>query len=98
MTRLGVSGEVPLNPMDIAMLRFIGPALLLLPITSFVWPYSTFAPGPMTLAPLVFQKFECHTPMLWPISWRKVPIAVFRNQVLVPLTLPRPPNVPGPPL
>lgn len=38
VTRLGVSGEVPLNPMDIAMLRFIGPALLLLPVLRRAWP------------------------------------------------------------
>jgi drug/metabolite transporter (DMT)-like permease len=38
VTRLGVSGEAPLGPTDIAMLRFAGPALLLLPVLRRAWP------------------------------------------------------------
>lgn len=38
VTRLGVSGEAPLGPADIAMLRFAGPALLLLPVLRGAWP------------------------------------------------------------
>lgn len=38
VTRLGVSGEAPLAPADIAMLRFSGPALLLLPVLCRAWP------------------------------------------------------------
>lgn len=38
VTRLGVSGEAPLAPADIAMLRFAGPALLLLPVLRRAWP------------------------------------------------------------
>lgn len=38
VTRLGVSGEAPLGPADIAMLRFAGPALLLLPVLRRAWP------------------------------------------------------------
>lgn len=38
VTRLGVSGEAPLAPTDIAMLRFAGPALLLLPVLCRAWP------------------------------------------------------------
>lgn len=38
VTRFGVSGETPLSPADIAMLRFAGPALLLLPVLRRAWP------------------------------------------------------------
>lgn len=38
VTRFGVSGEAPLSPSDIAMLRFTGPALLLLPVLRRAWP------------------------------------------------------------
>lgn len=38
VTRFGVSGEAPLSPADIAMLRFTGPALLLLPVLRHAWP------------------------------------------------------------
>ncbi|MBR0672926.1 DMT family transporter [Neoroseomonas soli] len=38
VTRLGVSGDAPLAPDDIAMLRFAGPALLLLPVLRRAWP------------------------------------------------------------
>ena len=38
VTRLGVSGDAPLGPADIAMLRFAGPALLLLPVLRKAWP------------------------------------------------------------
>ncbi len=38
VTRHGVSGEAPLSPADIAMLRFAGPALLLLPVLCRAWP------------------------------------------------------------
>nr|WP_232478797.1 DMT family transporter [Roseomonas rosulenta] len=38
VTRVGVSGETPLSPADIAMLRFAGPALLLLPVLLRAWP------------------------------------------------------------
>lgn len=38
VTRFGVSGEAPLSPADIAMLRFAGPALLLLPVLRRAWP------------------------------------------------------------
>lgn len=38
VTRYGVSGDTPLSPADIAMLRFAGPALLLLPVLRRAWP------------------------------------------------------------
>ncbi|WP_207540503.1 EamA family transporter [Sabulicella rubraurantiaca] len=38
VTRFGVSGDTPLSPADIAMLRFAGPALLLLPVLRRAWP------------------------------------------------------------
>ncbi len=38
VTRFGVSGEAPLSPADIAMLRFTTPALLLLPVLRRAWP------------------------------------------------------------
>jgi drug/metabolite transporter (DMT)-like permease len=38
VTRFGVSGETPLSPADVAMLRFAGPALLLLPVLHRAWP------------------------------------------------------------
>lgn len=38
VTRLGVSGEGHFDPMDIAMLRFAGPALVLLPVLHRAWP------------------------------------------------------------
>jgi drug/metabolite transporter (DMT)-like permease len=38
VTRFGVSGETPLSPADIAMLRFAAPALLLLPVLRRAWP------------------------------------------------------------
>lgn len=38
VTRLGVSGDAGLGPTDIAMLRFAGPAMLLLPVLRRAWP------------------------------------------------------------
>ncbi len=38
VTRLGVSGDAPLTPTDIAMLRFAGPAAILLPVLIRAWP------------------------------------------------------------
>ncbi|MBW6399379.1 DMT family transporter [Roseomonas sp. HJA6] len=38
VTRLAVSGDASLGPTDIAMLRFAGPALLLLPVLRRAWP------------------------------------------------------------
>lgn len=38
VTRLGVSAGAPFGPTDIAMLRFVGPALLLLPVLRRAWP------------------------------------------------------------
>jgi drug/metabolite transporter (DMT)-like permease len=38
VTRYGVSGETPFSPADIAMLRFVGPALLLFPTLRRAWP------------------------------------------------------------
>jgi drug/metabolite transporter (DMT)-like permease len=38
VTRLGVAGEAPFGPMDIALLRFLGPAILLLPVLRRSWP------------------------------------------------------------
>ncbi len=38
VTRHGVSGDAPLSPADIAMLRFAGPAVLLLPVLRRAWP------------------------------------------------------------
>lgn len=38
VTRLGVAGEAPLAPADIALLRFTGPAVILLPVLVRAWP------------------------------------------------------------
>ncbi len=48
VTRLGVTGEAPFAPMDIALLRFAGPALVLLPVLRHAWPRIRRLPPALT--------------------------------------------------